>query len=518
MSREASPRACAADLVQRHAHILILAIGLVAIVFFRLYTGIVLEDALITFRIAENAVQGQGLVYNLGERVQGSTTPLFTLLLAAGGALLGVARIPLLAVCIAIPATLIAAWLIHRTLLILSVPSPVALATLLLFLLRPETLWSTSGGMETPLVVLAMAASWYFLARDQAFWAAISCGLLILLRIDGAVWTALVILWLLLRGWRRGVWCGAVVLLTIAPWFIFAAVYFGQPLPQSVLAKGVIGEAYHLLDWHEFVSRTKWHAPYVGALSHYTFSIGLPIYFVGMASIFRSGRREFLLPALFPVLFFFALHVGHAPRFPWYMVPATWCALVTAVVGWWHIGRTVHARVSGPLASKLSAAGVVLFVLVIAGFLRRDMREAQWQRDYQINENGLRKAVGLWLHDHLQPASSVATESIGYQGYYSQCRTIDLAGLVSPGVVEIRRASSSNAEAFRITLKRLKPDAIVLRSFEVDENRHFHGGKLFENPEQRKEFGDTYREVARFHAPLEAFWGPLGHLTVFRRI
>ena len=40
------------------------------------------EDALITLRYAENIAAGHGWVYNPGERVLGTTTPLFTILLA----------------------------------------------------------------------------------------------------------------------------------------------------------------------------------------------------------------------------------------------------------------------------------------------------------------------------------------------------------------------------------------------------------------------------------------------------
>ena len=46
------------------------------------YTGHTFEDAFITFRYAENVARGNGYVYNIGEHVYGSTTPLFTFLLA----------------------------------------------------------------------------------------------------------------------------------------------------------------------------------------------------------------------------------------------------------------------------------------------------------------------------------------------------------------------------------------------------------------------------------------------------
>jgi 4-amino-4-deoxy-L-arabinose transferase-like glycosyltransferase len=40
------------------------------------------EDAYITFRYAENLANGFGLVYNVGERVYGTTTPLFAIILS----------------------------------------------------------------------------------------------------------------------------------------------------------------------------------------------------------------------------------------------------------------------------------------------------------------------------------------------------------------------------------------------------------------------------------------------------
>src|ERR1041385_7428484 len=45
-------------------------------------TNLTLEDSFITFRYAENIAAGNGFVYNTGEKVLGTTTPLWTLILA----------------------------------------------------------------------------------------------------------------------------------------------------------------------------------------------------------------------------------------------------------------------------------------------------------------------------------------------------------------------------------------------------------------------------------------------------
>jgi hypothetical protein len=66
-------------------------------------------------------------------------------------------------------------------------------------------------------------------------------------------------------------------------------------------------------------------------------------------------------------------------------------------------------------------------------------------------------------------------------------------------------------------LLRLRPDYLVLRSFEVDTNHHYHGGRLFETEAQRMTFARLYEEAARFSAPYPEIWGRLSYLTVYRR-
>jgi hypothetical protein len=46
------------------------------------YSNHFADDSFITFRYAENIASGKGFVYNQGERVLGTSTPLYTLLLA----------------------------------------------------------------------------------------------------------------------------------------------------------------------------------------------------------------------------------------------------------------------------------------------------------------------------------------------------------------------------------------------------------------------------------------------------
>ncbi|MCS6911199.1 MAG: hypothetical protein NZM11_11645, partial [Anaerolineales bacterium] len=58
------------------------------------------DDAYITFRYARNLIGGAGFVYNVGERVLGTTTPAYTLLLALGALISGFTDFPKLALVI----------------------------------------------------------------------------------------------------------------------------------------------------------------------------------------------------------------------------------------------------------------------------------------------------------------------------------------------------------------------------------------------------------------------------------
>src|SRR5262245_45944064 len=68
---------------------IIAALMLIAIVARTLPGPRTIDDAFITFRYSRNIVEGQGFVYNPGVRTLGTTTPLFTLTMAAISAITG---------------------------------------------------------------------------------------------------------------------------------------------------------------------------------------------------------------------------------------------------------------------------------------------------------------------------------------------------------------------------------------------------------------------------------------------
>jgi hypothetical protein len=58
-----------------------------AVVTFVAYRDYVMDDAYITYRYAQNLAAGHGFVFNPGERVLGTSTPLYTVVLAVASLL-----------------------------------------------------------------------------------------------------------------------------------------------------------------------------------------------------------------------------------------------------------------------------------------------------------------------------------------------------------------------------------------------------------------------------------------------
>lgn len=230
----------------RRRWVIFIALGLLAMaarvpLAFKVVPDGLADDTYISLRYAANLARGLGFVYNPGERVWGTTTPLFTLLLAAGGSILGTEHLETIAIVLTILASLatvlVMAYILYRS----SINSIVQAAYLLSLAILPSFVGNSLSGMETPLVLLLMTLSLAFFSAHRYNLMAIACGLLVLARIDTLIWIAVLALHAFSHwrrvGFRKQFASLAFFVVTIAPWFAFAAIYFGQVVPQSLLGK-----------------------------------------------------------------------------------------------------------------------------------------------------------------------------------------------------------------------------------------------------------------------------------------
>lgn len=196
------------------------------------------DDALITVRVALNANEGLGPVYNADERVQAFTHPLWFGVVWATGAVSGSWIYGLIYVSLAI-ATIAVAIMLWRT------KDVFRLVFLGIALLLSNTIleW-TSSGLEGPLAVLLVVLCWYMLRLDKIPQKPILTGLLsaalVLTRLDFlvAVVPLLVLITVSLRSQRRVLW--QFWLAAAAPvlaYYIWSKIYYGFALPATYYAK-----------------------------------------------------------------------------------------------------------------------------------------------------------------------------------------------------------------------------------------------------------------------------------------
>ncbi|MGW8249566.1 MAG: hypothetical protein ACWGO1_02905, partial [Anaerolineales bacterium] len=210
---------------------------LVSAILYALLSQWAYDDPYITYRYAHNLAQGVGFVYNPGERIQSTTTPLFAMLLAVlyffSTDLPSVANL-IGAVSLALGGLFL--WDLSRTW-----KTPIAgWAALLLY--PSFTLPAMTIGSETPLYIALCLGAFASYARQRYTTAAVFAALATLARPDGVLVAVALGLDYLMRVRREVPWKAVLVFVClVAPWFIFAWLYFGSPLPITLAAKQLQG-------------------------------------------------------------------------------------------------------------------------------------------------------------------------------------------------------------------------------------------------------------------------------------
>jgi arabinofuranosyltransferase len=214
-------------------------LALTAFAVVTLRTAWVCDDAFITLRTVDNWVNGYGLRWNVVERVQAYTHPLWMLLLAGAYALTREAYYT--TVYLSVATSLAAVAVAARVLGFGRWAAPAAVA--LLTVSKAFTDYSTSG-LENPLSHLLLAGFVGALfaqgvATPRRSFALFGLGaLLALTRLDLVALIAPALLLFLVRNWSsRTVRSALLALAPLLAWEAFSVIYYGFPLPNTAYAK-----------------------------------------------------------------------------------------------------------------------------------------------------------------------------------------------------------------------------------------------------------------------------------------
>jgi arabinofuranosyltransferase len=411
-------------------------------------TGFALDDAWIHQTYARNLATTRLLAFIPGQPSAGSTSGVWTALIALGYLLHADYRwwtYALGITCLA--ATALGVW---RLSLQLFPDHPCAAVLAGTFCaLEWHLVWAAVSGMETVLftalsIWLLVTATRRQSSIQHSALVGLLCGLLVMTRPEGLLLVGLVWLALIVQNGplRRATWTslvGMVVVMAVllAPWVVFNGYSNGTPFPNTFSAKQ--REYAALLALIPFVRRLAqvFFAPLIGA--QILLVPGLIAAARSLTSRCWRGKTPWM--QLVPLVWALAHLTSYALRLPVtyqhgrYEMPVIPILIVLGVGGTtallhrtWHDVRLVP-RV-------LTRAAVLAIAMTQLGFVAIGARA--YATDVAVIEGEMVR-VARWLGANTAPGDLIAAHDVGAIGYFAQRPLIDLAGLVSPEVIPFIR-------------------------------------------------------------------------------
>lgn len=402
--------------------------------------GYITDDTYIHLQYAKNLAAGKGFVFNPGESVYGSTSPLWVALIADGIALgldgLRVAKV--LGAAATLWSIVLFLQLLRRD---MRMPELRAFGVVAWSCHAWMMRWSVSG-METPLAVALVLAGFVAFTEGRQ-WGARPVR-------TGALWALaaltrpeavfLLVLWGIFliidtdsrAGLRRLVYGAMPPLVIYGGWLLFARLTFGTFWPNTLEAKVAGGEG-----WAYFAEQLLRQAQIVGATD-------AALAGALVAALVFGGRRlwpdRWQAQRLLPWVWITALPVLYTmrgvPVLSRYLLPLmpilAWLAW-RAVERWWSGDAP---RAEDRRGAALLGLGLLL-LSVVPNLMVYQQKVVPQVESLSAGMRGSLIPWGRWLRANTPPGAMVAAPDIGAIGYFSERRVLDLAGLVTPGMVPI---------------------------------------------------------------------------------
>jgi hypothetical protein len=459
-----------------------MAAAVAARVVFWVVSNRAFEDGLTTITHARNVPLGLGLVHHPGEgNVHGFTSaigvliPLVGELIHEGSGLLAMRLASLVAVCVA----LLYARLICRDLGLGTFPTAFVLAYLSF---DQNNIFYGMSGMETQVAVAVILGGVYHVRRNDLVGSGIFLGLAPLTRPEFVLWAAPALLYLALRNARVAARVAAIAAGIVLPWIVFTFLYYGSPIPNTIVAKSTLFPTPPILSggsplpWIEWLGvqlaghtalllyymepfREVWStaaAPIPGPVLIVVTVVAAYLVVVGLV-----GSRR--IPGFWPVTAFIALFFAYRVYFlpvlfygDWYMPPFLALVMIVAAFGMQRL-TAVTPRAPAVLATVLAVAYAIHMPFSFAV-----------ESKIQSIEDHVRTQTGEYLRANVQPGQSVVSESAGYIGFYANVKLYDYPGLTSPTSVRALKKLQPDRRDLSDLIAVLQPDWIVLRPWELD--------------------------------------------------
>lgn len=395
------------------------------------------DDAFITFRYARNLLAGHGLVYNPGEWVLGTTTPLYALLLSALGLVSGGAdaNFPIIALFINSIFDALTCYILIRIGESLN-SSLAGTAAALIWAVAPMSVTFSIGGLETSLLVLSMTAAGYMHLKQRSVLTGFFASLCVLTRPDALIFVLLLasdrFLRLLRKDGAKPSWAELFAIsIPLAIWVVASTAAYGSPVPQSMTAKTYA----YLLPRDAALIRLLQHyaTPFFGhqVLGIWWIGLGLLLYptlaITGWLRAIRKENRAWPL-AVYPAFYFFVFAFANPLIFRWYLTPPLPMYFMGIFLGLFQISQQTRQR-----WICLIMIAITLTFTLNAWTLSPDHGPDRPAPEMAfIKLESLYREAAEQLPVSTQPRRTLAAGDIGVLGYETNLPMLDTVGLISP--------------------------------------------------------------------------------------
>lgn len=369
------------------------------------------DDDFITYRYARNLIEGQGLVFNAGERIEGFSAPGWMLLVAAALAL--GADPESFSIAVSICASAVAAWAVGE-LWRARHPESLSAAPAWLVAATPAIGWHAIIGLGT--VLLAALLACFALAWERAragagrgLLAAALVGLAALVRNEALLFALPFVLEERRSGWLAR---AALALGPLAGWQLFRLLYFGRLTPVTYSVKKLA-----------FADDVRLGLEYL-ATSNSECGVGVIVVLAAVA--WSSARGPGPLRALALGLF---AHVAYVIYVGGDFLPFARFFVPVLPIGAWLAFEGARA-----LFGARRALATLAFVLAAALLQLQQTRRAEFAADHADSEPRW-KLMGQSVARAVPPQTKVALAPIGAFGWVSRLTIVDMLGLTNDAIL-----------------------------------------------------------------------------------
>jgi hypothetical protein len=419
------------------------------------------DDAYASLRYASNLAHGQGFVFNSGERVLGTTSPLHTVLLAALGKVFGLSHLVAITVILGMFASLGLLYYTERVMGAVGIPIEVKWTYLCVLAFLPSFLVNTSSGMETPLVLFLMSVSIYLAVQDRLTALAVVGVLLFLARVDTGIWLLALgghILLIKGRPVRRLAVPLVIFLTGVISWLLFSRLYFGSIVPESIVGKAMNHGAFERPDWNYVLTILSAFVPALRFGAWGFIAIAIVVALLIPSTIDLWNRYRDLRPMIsFVPLYVTTFLAARAPLFSWYLIPPKWAFYFVAVYSvWWWAARSpnlVRVRIQPTVAMavvSLCITGLGLSRLI---------------RTLKLHGSEPWSSISQLIQQDVRSDGRIFLEHIGLISFETNRYIYDYGGLVTPQTNRLKRQYGSGW--LTRALREYQADVVILYDTDI---------------------------------------------------